>query len=212
MLRPEYGRITANDPGGATAMNTREVILFCKTLLISLGFSACSLLIAQEADPEEQTEIPRAFNGQPMTAVRMGELILNVDDEAVLDGTTWFFHVEELDAAIVYDVAADRMRILIPIGDVDDLDPEELVRLMQANFDSALDARYAVARGKLWGVFIHPLSTLTDEEFLVGLGQTVNVAMSYGTSYSSGLFTFGSGDSAEIERNRLIEQLKEKRT
>jgi hypothetical protein len=53
---------------------------------------------------------------------------------------------------------------------------------------------------------------LTDEEFLVGLGQTVNVVMSFGTSYSSGMFIFGSGDSAEIERNRLIEQLKEKRT
>jgi len=42
------------------------------------------------------------------------------------------------------------------------------------------------------------------EEFLVGLGQTANVVASYGTSYSSGLFIFGSGDSAEIERKRLI--------
>jgi len=193
-------------------MNKRVVIVFWKTIFVLLGLSACSLVIAQEDGRDEQTEIPRAFNGQPMTAERMGELILNVDDEAVLDGATWFFHVEELNTAVVYDVAADRMRILIPIGDLNDLDPEELVRLMQANFDSALDARYAIARGKLWGVFIHPLSTLTDEEFLVGLGQTVNVVTSYGTSYSSGLFIFGSGDSAEIERNRLIEQLKEKRT
>ena len=193
-------------------MIKRVVILYCKTILVLLGFAACSLVVAQEGGTDEQNEIPRAFNGQPMTAARMGELILNVDDEAVRDGPTWFFHVEELETAVVYDIAADRMRILIPIGDIDDLDPEELVRLMQANFDSALDARYAIARGKLWGVFIHPLSTLTDEEFLVGLGQTVNVVMSFGTSYSSGMFIFGSGDSAEIERNRLIEQLKEKRT
>lgn len=193
-------------------MNKRVVILFCKTFLVLLGFSACSFLIAQEGDPEGPTENPRAFNGQPMTAERMGELILNVDDEAVLDGATWVFHIEELETAVVYDVGADRMRVLIPIGDIDDLDPEELIRLMQANFDSALDARYAIARGKLWGVFIHPLSTLTDEEFLVGLGQTVNVVMSFGTSYSSGMFIFGSGDSAEIERNRLLRDLREKRT
>lgn len=57
---------------------------------------------------------------------------------------------------------------------------EELLRLLQANFDSALDARYAVARGILWAVYIHPLSALTDREFLPGLGQTVNIVRTYG--------------------------------
>ena len=116
-----------------------------------------------------------------------------------------------METLVVYDVIADRMRIVIPITEADELEPERLARLMQANFDSALDARYAIARGKLWGTFIHPLSTLTDEEFLVGLGQTANVVMSYGTSYSSGMFTFGGGDSAEIERQRLIEKLRKKK-
>ncbi len=193
-------------------MKIRTTICFCNTALMLLGFAASSVVIAQEGGRDEQTEIPRAFNGQPMTTERLGELILNVDEEAVLDGTSWLFHVSELETVVVYDSAADRMRILIPIGSIDELEPEELVRLMQANFDSALDARYAIARGMLWGAFIHPLSTLTDEEFLVGLGQTVNVVMSYGTSYSSGMFIFGSGDSAEIERNRLLNELREKRT
>jgi hypothetical protein len=80
--------------------------------------------------------------------------------------------------------------------------------LLQANFDSALDARYAIAQDTLWGTFIHPLSELSDEEFLVGLAQTVNVVTSYGTSYSSGMFIFGGGDSSDIERQRLIEELK----
>ena len=128
----------------------------------------------------------------------------------MLNGSTWFFHVAELETVVVYDIDADRMRIIIPIGPTENIEKEELLRLMQANFDSALDARYAIAQDTLWGAFIHPLSTLTDENFLVGLGQTANVVMSFGTSYSSGLFIFGSGDSAEIERKRLIEDLKKK--
>ena len=184
-------------------MTKRKTILLINSLLIFLSVALGSFAVAQQAPP--------AFNGQPMTADRLGQLIRNVDEEAVQDGATWFFHIEELETIVVFDIAADRMRIVIPISEIDGLDHEELLRLMQANFDSALDARYAIARGMLWGVYIHPLSTLTDEEFLVGLGQTANVVGSYGTSYSSGLLIFGSGDSAEIERNRLIEKLKEKR-
>jgi len=113
---------------------------------------------------------------------------------------------------MVYDIGADRMRIVIPIEQTDELEDGELLRLMQANFDSALDARYAIARGLVWGTYIHPLSTLTDEEFLVGLGQTANVVLTFGDSYSSGMFMFNSGDSAEIEQRKLIEELKKHKT
>ncbi len=174
-------------------------------LCVSLGGVS---LLAQDEESEQPDEPEEAFNGSPMTVERLGELILRVDEEATLNQTTWHFQVAGLDTILVFDPAADRMRILIPIGKADEVDSEELLRLMQANFDSALDARYAIAQGLLWGTYIHPLSTLTDEEFLVGLGQTANVVTSYGTSYSSGLFIFGSGDSADIERQRLIEELK----
>ncbi len=147
-----------------------------------------------------------------MTPERLGQLILRVDPDAVLDGTTWLMVVEGIEAVVIFDPGADRMRIMIPIEPAAELEQDRLVRLMQANFDSALDARYAIAQGMLWGTYIHPLSTLTDEEFLVAIGQTVNVVTSYGTSYSSGLFIFGSGDSAEIERQRLIEELRRQST
>ena len=147
-----------------------------------------------------------------MTAERLAELILRVDRDATLEGASWSFKVADIDAIVIFDINADRMRVVIPIGRADALESEELLRLMQANFDSALDARYAIGQGLLWGTFIHPLSTLTDEEFLVGLGQTVNVVISYGTSYSSGMFIFGGGDSAEIEQKKLIEELKKQST
>ncbi len=169
-------------------------------------------VMAQESVPEGAPENGPEVIEHVMTPTRLGELIVNVDENAELNGSTWFFEVAGLETIVVYDVSANRMRIVIRIGSIDELAKEELIRMMQANFDSALDARYAIARGMLWGTFIHPLSTLTDEEFLVGLGQTANVVMSYGSSYSSGLFIFGSGDSAEIERQRLIEDLKNTQT
>lgn len=182
------------------------------SMLVLAGVVSWSTAFAQVDEPDSADEIPHAVNGQPMTAERLAELIVAVDEEAVLDGSSWYFHLSDLEVVVVYDVNADRMRILIPIGDAEEADSDEIMRLMQANFDSALDARYAIANGTLWGAYIHPLSTLTDEEFLVGLGQTANVVMSYGSSYSSGLFIFGNGDSAEIERNRLIESLKKTET
>jgi hypothetical protein len=41
---------------------------------------------------------------------------------------------------------------------------------------------------------------------------TANIVLSYGTSYSSGMFIFGAGDSAEIQQRELIESLKKKST
>ena len=77
---------------------------------------------------------------------------------------------------------------------------------MQANFDTALDARYAVAQGRVWGVFIHPLAALEREQLLSALAQTVNLARSYGSLYTGGANVFGRGDSSEIYQN-LFEDL-----
>lgn len=182
-------------------------ILAAATVLV-LGLTACGGATAQD---DNGSSAPPALNDNPMTAERLGQLIRGIDEEAESSGPVWAFSVADLEVAVIYDVSADRMRIIIPIGPIEDVPKEELVRILQANFDSALDARYAIADGKLWGAFIHPLSELSDEEFLVGLGETANVVLTYGTTYSSGLFIFGGGDSAEMQRN-LIEELRNQRT
>lgn len=98
---------------------------------------------------------------------------------------------------------------MVPIRSAAALETEELMRLLQANFDSALDARYAVARGKIWGVFIHPLQALQQEELISGIGQTIDVAKTYGGLYSSGGMQFGRGDGGSPQRE-LIERLFKK--
>ncbi len=184
-------------------------------LAIALALSAAGTGLADEHGDDADAP-PSAQSGpeaeSPMTAARMGELIRRIDPNMRAEGNTFEFGVETYRVAVIYDEAADRMRIVIPIERVEAIDAERLLRLMQANFDTALDARYAIARDILWATFIHPLSSLDDEQFLVGVGQTANIVATYGTSYSSGIFVFGGGDSAEMERQQLIERLKELET
>ncbi len=174
----------------------------------------CVTSLAQDIGPDSPAPDDRTNDESktPMSAERLGELVLNVDQDARFSGSGWEFQVADLKVGLIYDVNADRMRIIIPIGPIDDLSEDELLRIMRANFDSALDARYAIAQGKLWGTFIHPLSELSDEEFLIALGETANIVLSYGISYSSGLFIFGGGDSIEIQQRELIESLRKKRS
>ena len=77
--------------------------------------------------------------------------------------------------------------------------------MMQANYDAVLDVRYAMANDIIWAVFIHPLSSLTQKEFLSGVAQAVTAAETFGTSYTSGAFVFGGGDSSSIHEDLLKE-------
>jgi hypothetical protein len=154
-----------------------------------------------ETDPEASAE--------PMTLARLEAILRAVDPELESNGAMFRLKVGGVQAIIVTDARADRMRILVPVRPAEGLGEADLQRMMQANFDSALDARYAIARGTLWSAFIHPLSPLGRDEFLAGLGQTVNLATSYGGLYASGGLIFQGGDSAPLQK-QLIEDLLKK--
>ena len=144
-----------------------------------------------------------------MTIDRMDALIGAIGDEVErLEGhNVWRFSVEDVVLTVIADPSQDRMRVVSAIAPADAVPEDLMLRLMQANFDSALDARYAVARGNLWAAFIHPLSPLTDEQFISGVGQTANLVNSFGGSYSSGGVTFGGGDSQALILRGLIDRL-----
>ena len=144
-----------------------------------------------------------------MTLERLNQIVLALDADARRAGPTIELTIDDVPVLIITDERADRMRAMVPIRLAEDIDPAEWQRLMQANFDSALDARYAVAQGQLWSVFIHPLSPLEKDQLISGIGQTVNAAQTYGSLYTGGALQFGGGDSAPLQR-RLIERLLEK--
>ena len=145
-----------------------------------------------------------------MTNVYLGQLIRRIDKNAQGDDGHWQFKVEDVTVTVLTDEKADRMRIIAPIAKAASLNKEMMKRLMQANFDSALDARYAVAKGVLWSAYIHPLSPLDAKQFLEGVGQVVNLKVTFGSSFSSGAMLFNGGDSKALQRKMLIERLLQK--
>jgi len=167
----------------------------------------------EETPEEEAGPVPERIIGDPMTLERLETIIGILDPEAERIGNAFSFQIETSETGavgvnIITDPAADRMRIVVGLFSEDLLTPDLMKRVMQANFDSALDARYAIAQGHLWSTFIHPLSPLSDEEFLSGLSQTVTLAITFGTTYSSGSLVFGGGDSQGIFEDLLKEYQK----
>ena len=170
--------------------------------ILSAGLVALALSTSGFAQDAPETE-------PPMTLERMGEIVRGLDENAQSADTRFLLTIADIPVVIVTDPVADRMRAMVPIRSAEGMEPEEVMRLMQANFDTALDARYAVAQGRLWAAFIHPLSPLEKDQFISALGQTVNLARTYGTLYSGGALSYGAGDSQGILRD-LIEDLLKK--
>lgn len=165
-----------------------------------LGAVAISVMawpaVAQVAEP-------------PMTMDRLGQILLALDPEAKASANAMEFAIDGIPVIVVADPRADRMRAMVPIRSAEGMSAEELLRVMQANFDNALDARYAVAQGRLWGVFIHPLSPLKRDQLISALVQTINVARTYGQAYSGGAQVFGGVDSNGIYEE-LFDELRKK--
>ena len=145
---------------------------------------------------------------EPMTLGRMGEIVKALDENAVLTGRQMRLVINDVQVIIVTDPLRNRMRTFSPVRSLDGVSHKELYRLLQANFDTALDARYAIAKGYVLSVFIHPLSELKKSQLIEGLGQVVNLVKTYGTAYTSGAITFRGGDSEKLHRKLIDDLLK----
>ena len=178
-----------------------------------LALSAIPAATGQQADPApaEQAEPDTSpeSGDTPLTvtaAIELLSIVTMIDEDAEITGNGANFSVDDTPVRLVFDVNADRMRLFTRVASSDDLSGAQLERLMQANFDTALDARYAIAGGQVWSTFMHPLISLTEEDFVSAIAQTVTLVRTYGTTFSSGALSFGAGDSnAEIQK--LLESL-----
>jgi hypothetical protein len=160
---------------------------------------------SEEADPEAVPDLEDAPD-TVVAAVALLTLVSAIDEEATVTPTGATFDVDGTPLTLVFDVNADRMRLFSQVGPSDGLSRSQLLRLMQANFDTALDARYAIAAGQVWATYMHPMVSLTEDDFVSAIAQTVTLVRTYGTTFSSGALSFGAGDSnAEIQK--LLEGL-----
>lgn len=172
-------------------------------LILVIASSTINADDSGESSPEENLSI------EAMSNSRLHELLQRVDPDLEGELGFWTIQFENIRAQVITDENADRMRVIVPIVKVEDIGEGEFLRLMQANFDSVVDARYCVANGVIWSAFIHPLSILSDEEMISGLAQTITAAATFGSTYSSGVLIFSGGDSGE-EQRKYYESIIEK--
>ncbi len=94
----------------------------------------------------------------------------------------------------ITDETHNRMRIITPVATVGEMNEELAMACMAANFDRALDARYAISGDYVWSAFIHPLAELQPTQVVDALNQVATLAVTFGSSFSSGGLSFGNAE------------------
>ena len=154
---------------------------------IIIALVALLLIIGCQKQSKEVLDKPAG----PMTLERLGEIITESTENVNAQGTYFEFTLAGVSMACVTDPGSDRMRIVAPIIPTSQLTDQQRKAMLEANFHSALDGRYAISNGIVYAAFIHPLSALHEPEVKSALFQVSQLALSFGTTYSSGILSFG---------------------
>lgn len=185
---------------GASSM--RKTVLWA----MGVGILAAALATANLQRQKSPASLANSLQLQPLqsnkdaTTLQDLEEILKAEAEDLRsEGGQLVFNYEGREMAILTSESHDRMRILAPIAAADSLTEEQRQKLLNANFHSALDGRYAVSNGIVFAAFLHPLSTLDESEFRSALRQVATLVQTYGTTYSSGGLQFGGQQQDPLE-------------
>ena len=121
----------------------------------------------------------------PMNNGRIEMLVSQVG--TMIDGQPgyWRFLFAERELLCITDESHNRMRVMTPVVEESELSDADIRTLMAANFDRALDARYALSGEVLWAVYVHPLKDLSDALFCDAVEQVNRLAENFGSSYMS---------------------------
>ena len=107
----------------------------------------------------------------------------------------WELEIDSTRFICLTDEYHNRMRIISPITEVSNVDSEQIIKCMEANFHTALDTKYAISNGIVWSVFIHPLKELSQQQVIDAISQVYSSVKTFGSSYSSGNLIFPKSDS-----------------
>ncbi len=84
--------------------------------------------------------------------------------------TSWQVETSKFRLLVLLSEDNSWLRILLPIGDARSAE-QFFDKLLEANFDTTLETRYAVHQNVLWGVFQHNLNTLTSADFSAAVAR-----------------------------------------
>lgn len=134
-----------------------------------------------------------------MTTSAIGRLLDSYLTDLEGQDGFWRGMREDVQLFVVSDESHDRMRIMAPVGELKDLEAGVLQQLLEANYDRALDAKYAMRGKEIWSVSVHPLATLAPDDFASFLDQVVRLVNNTGSTYASSDLVFGAGGSGATE-------------
>ena len=145
----------------------------------------------------------------------MGEIIQEIGDKVEGDSGIWQMIYGDKILFIITDEAHNRMRIFSPITEQNELKKGQLEAMLEANFHSALDVKYALYNGFVVSLFTHPQKELTKEQFKDAIKQVAVAAGTFGTTYSSTDLIFGGGtkeEDAKSEKDKKVNQKPKRKT
>ena len=134
-----------------------------------------------------------------MTTSAIGRLLDSYLTELEGEDGFWRGMREDVQIFVLSDDSHDRMRIMAPIGELKELESKVLQMLLEANYDRALDAKYALRGKEVWSVSVHPLATLAPDDFASFLDQVVRLVKNTGSSYASSDLVFGAGHPGDAD-------------
>jgi len=104
----------------------------------------------------------------------------------------WKLQIGGFEVVVIADGESDRLRVMVPVAAVDRPDSETFRVLLEANFLTTLDARYAIFNNILWAVFLAPLGAVHEHMVDAAITQVVELARTTGSSYSSSAVALGA--------------------
>jgi hypothetical protein len=93
--------------------------------------------------------------------------------EALASGS-WQVDTPEFRLLVLLSDDESWLRLLIPIAPAQDAQPF-IEQLMEANFDTTQETRYALQQGVLWGVFQHSYAGLSADDFVAAVQRLIHL-------------------------------------
>ena len=128
-----------------------------------------------------------------MDVATLRALIVELADECEGEGAAWHFVFQGLQMACMTDSSFGRMRIVAPLVEVSAIRSDHMYAMLDANYHSALDVRYAISDEMVMVAYIHPLEPLHEAQVRSAISQVAAAVFSFGGDYSSGELLFGPG-------------------
>jgi len=125
-----------------------------------------------------------------MDNTTLDEIFATVSDTIQGGQGRWQFVINDVLFVCVTDATQNRMRIISPITESNNLTEDEKTLMLLANFHTALDVKYAISDDVLWSVYIHPLKELTIAQVEDAVSQVYYANVTFGTSFTSSNLVF----------------------